>query len=169
MNWAAVIPGLIVLVLKVIGSTLFLQYFSEIFPPETFSDPPNATTRSSGTACPILWQFHGGRCYFFSTQEKAWNQSWDTCTQEDASLAVGTSRAKLDFLNSNTKFESYFVGLRYHHSDSKWRWVDGMELSADIAITRRPDFDCATVGFGRTLSPTLCDNAHRWVCEKPAQ
>uniref|UniRef100_A0A8C0WU93 Uncharacterized protein n=1 Tax=Castor canadensis TaxID=51338 RepID=A0A8C0WU93_CASCN len=46
MNWHVIISGLIVVVLKVVGMTLFLLYFSQIFGLSNDSFTP---TRSYGT------------------------------------------------------------------------------------------------------------------------
>ncbi|KAM5206078.1 C-type lectin domain family 5 member A [Hipposideros larvatus] len=112
MNWHMIISGLIVVVLKIVGTTLFLLYFPQIFGKGNDSFSPSGSngtvpptfrrgyvsampTESSGTVCPRRWDFHQGRCFFLSTSEMSWNQSRDYCETEASTLAIVNNPEKL--------------------------------------------------------------------------
>ncbi|XP_074172131.1 C-type lectin domain family 5 member A [Rhinolophus sinicus] len=112
MNWHMITSGLIVVVLKIVGTTLFLLYFPQIFGTNNDSFSPTGSygtvpqifgrdnisfspTESSGTVCPRSWDFHQGRCFFLSTFEMSWNKSKDNCEREESTLAIVNTPEKL--------------------------------------------------------------------------
>ncbi|XP_042104873.1 C-type lectin domain family 5 member A isoform X3 [Ovis aries] len=113
MNWHMIISGLIVVVLKIVGMTLFLLYFPQIFgenniifiPTESSGTVPqilgNGTvsftpTESYGTVCPKGWDFHQGRCFFLSKSELSWNKSMNFCKEKGSTLAIVNTPEKLE-------------------------------------------------------------------------
>uniref|UniRef100_A0A671FZX8 C-type lectin domain containing 5A n=1 Tax=Rhinolophus ferrumequinum TaxID=59479 RepID=A0A671FZX8_RHIFE len=121
MNWHMIISGLIVVVLKIVGTTLFLLYFPQIFGPSHESFSP---TGSYGTVCPRRWDFHQGRCFFLSTFEMSWNKSKDYCETEESTLAIVNTPEKLKFLQDITAAEKYFIGLLYQNAEKRWYWIN---------------------------------------------
>uniref|UniRef100_A0A8C3XCD5 C-type lectin domain containing 5A n=1 Tax=Catagonus wagneri TaxID=51154 RepID=A0A8C3XCD5_9CETA len=121
MNWHMIISALIVVVLKIVGVTLFLLYFPQIFGERNVSF---ISTESPGTVCPTGWDFHQGRCFFLSTSENSWNNSMNSCKERGSTLAIVNTPEKLKFLQNITGAEKYFIGLLYQHAEKRWRWIN---------------------------------------------
>ncbi|XP_037691922.1 C-type lectin domain family 5 member A isoform X2 [Choloepus didactylus] len=164
MNWHMIISGLIVVVLKIVGMTLFLLYFPQIFGKSSSFIP----TRSYGTVCPRGWDFHQGRCFFLSTAELPLNQSRDFCIAEGSNLAIVNTPEKLNFLHDIIGAEKYFIGLTYHPSEKKWRWINNSVFNGNITNQDKP-FNCVTIGLTKTFDAALCDVSYHWICEKNAK
>ncbi|XP_037691921.1 C-type lectin domain family 5 member A isoform X1 [Choloepus didactylus] len=184
MNWHMIISGLIVVVLKIVGMTLFLLYFPQIFgksssfiPTRSYGTVPTifrsttgsfSPTRSYGTVCPRGWDFHQGRCFFLSTAELPLNQSRDFCIAEGSNLAIVNTPEKLNFLHDIIGAEKYFIGLTYHPSEKKWRWINNSVFNGNITNQDKP-FNCVTIGLTKTFDAALCDVSYHWICEKNAK
>uniref|UniRef100_F6TFY6 C-type lectin domain containing 5A n=1 Tax=Equus caballus TaxID=9796 RepID=F6TFY6_HORSE len=121
MNWHMIISGLIVVVLKIVGMTLFLLYFPQIFAKSNVGFIPTENYR---TACPRGWDFNQERCFLLSTSELSWKKSRDFCETEGSTLAIVNTPEKLKFLQSITGAEKYFIGLLYQHAEKRWRWIN---------------------------------------------
>ncbi|XP_008581184.1 PREDICTED: C-type lectin domain family 5 member A [Galeopterus variegatus] len=168
MNWHMIISGLIVVVLKVIGMTFFLLYFSQIFGSSSLSPNNLMPTRSYGTVCPTGWDFHQGRCFFLSTSELSWNEGRDSCKKEGSTLAIVNTPQKLKYLQSITGAEKYFIGLTYQHAEKSWRWIDNSVFIGNVT-NHNQNFDCVTIGLTMTFDAALCDVTYRRICEKAAK
>ncbi|KAM9170418.1 C-type lectin domain family 5 member A-like isoform 1-T2 [Pangshura tecta] len=190
MNWQLVIPGLIILAIKLVGMSLFIVYFPQIFPTlgsqrmlnsttegnrpvsEIFSTDDSAenswsSTSSGRTDCPIRWTFQRGKCYFFSVQEKTWNASHRACSEANSSLVIINSKEELEFLHNNTKAEDYFIGLSVGGAEGRWKWTDNTELNTDIFMIPLNSDTTACVVIGLTVVGTIsCSVPNRWICEK---
>ncbi|KAM6201841.1 C-type lectin domain family 5 member A [Rhynchocyon petersi] len=170
MNWHMVISGLIVVVLKVAGMTLFLLYFPQIF---SRSNNGVVPTESSGTgsytpACPRGWIPHQRRCFLLSTAELPWQESKDACEAEGSALAVVNTPEKLTFLQDITGAEKYFIGLRYKPEEKSWRWINNSPFQGNIT-NHSQNFNCATMGLTKTFDSAFCETSYRWICEKKAK
>ncbi|KAM7180968.1 C-type lectin domain family 5 member A-like isoform 1-T3 [Macrochelys suwanniensis] len=192
MNWQLVIPGLIILAIKLVGMSLFIVYFPQIFPTlgsqrmlnyttegnrtvsqifSTDDSTENSTSSTSGgrTDCPIRWTFQRGKCYFFSVQEKTWNASQRACFEANSNLVIINSKEELEFLHNNTKAEDYFIGLSVRGTEGRWKWIDNTDLNTDIFILglNSDTSDCVVIGL--TVVGTIsCSVPNRWICEKKA-
>ncbi|XP_012576270.1 PREDICTED: C-type lectin domain family 5 member A [Condylura cristata] len=165
MNWHLVISGLIVMVLKIAGMTLFLLYFPKIFGESDVSITP---TGSSGTVCPQGWDFHEGRCFFLSASELSWNKSRDFCEAKGSTLAIVNKPEKLTFLQDITGAEKYFIGLLFQQAEKKWRWINKSMFTGNVT-NERQNFNCLTIGLTTTYDAASCDISYRWICEKAAR
>ncbi|KAF6275891.1 C-type lectin domain containing 5A [Rhinolophus ferrumequinum] len=188
MNWHMIISGLIVVVLKIVGTTLFLLYFPQIFGPSHESFSPTGSygtgnvfpqifgsdnisfspTESSGTVCPRRWDFHQGRCFFLSTFEMSWNKSKDYCETEESTLAIVNTPEKLKFLQDITAAEKYFIGLLYQNAEKRWYWINNSIFNGNVT-NHHQNFNCVTIGLTKTFDSALCDTEYRWICEKRAK
>ncbi|CAM4454205.1 unnamed protein product [Caretta caretta] len=192
MNWQLVIPGLIIVAIKLAGTPLFMVYFPQIFPTLGFQRILNSTTEGNRTVsqifstddspenskssttggrtdCPIRWTFQRGKCYFFSVQEKTWNASQRACSEANSSLVIINSKEELEFLHNNTKAEDHFIGLSIRGAEGRWKWIDNTEFNTDIFIIglNSDTSDCAVIGL--TVVGTIsCSVPNRWICEKKA-
>ncbi|XP_051857381.1 C-type lectin domain family 5 member A [Antechinus flavipes] len=213
LNWHTVISVFIVVTVKAVGTTFFLLYLPQIFPPvleenfnststersttvlwtspTTFEDnfkystteasrivPQTShvtsernsrylTTKNSRAVCPIRWDLHKGRCYFFSTNEGNWDDSRDQCMNEGATLAVINNIEEQKFLQDRAGVEIYFIGLRFQISLGSWQWIDGSEFLINH-LKHLPNFDCGTIGLDPDVDMASCETPHRWICEKRA-
>ncbi|XP_004430738.1 PREDICTED: C-type lectin domain family 5 member A isoform X1 [Ceratotherium simum simum] len=185
MNWHMIISGLIVVVIKIVGMTLFLHYFPQIFgksnvsfiPTESYGTVPqtfgssNASfipTESYGTVCPRGWDFHQGRCFFLSTSESSWNKSRDFCEGKGSTLAIVNTPEKLNFLQKITGAEKYFIGLLYQHAEKRWHWINNSVFNGNVT-NQYQDFNCVTIGLTKTYDAASCDINYHWICEKNAK
>nr|XP_020853774.1 C-type lectin domain family 5 member A isoform X3 [Phascolarctos cinereus] len=139
----------------------------QIFPPVLEESLNSTSTERSTTGCPIRWDLYKGRCYFFSTNEENWNNSHVRCSNEGATLAIINNTEEQKFLQERAGLEVYFIGLRYQHSQKRWKWIDGSGFQVNFT-NYVPHFDCATVGLSPTMDKSSCEISHRWICEKKA-
>uniref|UniRef100_A0A8C3X3Q8 C-type lectin domain family 5 member A n=1 Tax=Catagonus wagneri TaxID=51154 RepID=A0A8C3X3Q8_9CETA len=165
MNWHMIISALIVVVLKIVGVTLFLLYFPQIFGERNVSF---ISTESPGTVCPTGWDFHQGRCFFLSTSENSWNNSMNSCKERGSTLAIVNTPEKLKFLQNITGAEKYFIGLLYQHAEKRWRWINNSIFKGNVT-NQGHNFNCVTIGLTKTFDAASCDINYRWICEKSAQ
>ncbi|TFJ97745.1 C-type lectin domain family 5 member A [Platysternon megacephalum] len=54
MNWQLVIPGLIILAIKLVGTSLFIVYFSQIFSTDDSTENSWSSTSGGRTAVQLL-------------------------------------------------------------------------------------------------------------------
>ncbi|KAM4873765.1 C-type lectin domain family 5 member A isoform 1-T3 [Thomomys bottae] len=176
MNWHMIISMLLVVVLKVVGMTLFLLHFSQIFGSSNDSLIPTRNYATGHTihttcspsispVCPKDWDFHLGRCFFFSITESPWTNSRDDCVKKDSTLAVANTPEKLTFLQDIAGVEKYFIGLIYGAAEKKWHWIDYSEFNGNVT-NQNENFNCATIGLTKAFDAANCDISYRWICEK---
>ncbi|XP_005405456.1 PREDICTED: C-type lectin domain family 5 member A isoform X5 [Chinchilla lanigera] len=162
MNWHMIISVLIIVVLKAVGVTLFLLYFSQIFGNSTDSIIP---TRSYGTVCPPHWQnFHQIRCFFLSTSESTLDKSRDDCARRGSTLAIVDTPEKLRYLQDKANAEKYFIGLMYKPAEKKWHWINNSAFNGNVT-NENQNFNCVTIGLSTTFDAASCDVPYRWICE----
>ncbi|XP_061491057.1 C-type lectin domain family 5 member A-like isoform X2 [Rhineura floridana] len=159
MKWDCVVPLVVLLVIKLIGSSLFLLYFSQIL----FQEVPSKGI----TVCSTRWVPYDGKCYFFSALEKTWDESKKDCAQSNSHLAVVNSKTELMFLLNMTKSAEYFIGLTQRDPKGSWRWIDNTKFEPDLFNIQHKLFDCAVVGLD-IVSSMSCSAANRWICEEKA-
>ncbi|XP_025147477.1 C-type lectin domain family 5 member A isoform X8 [Bubalus bubalis] len=145
MNWHMIISALIVVVLKIVGMTLFLLYF-----------------------CPKGWDFHQGRCFFLSKSESSWNKSMNFCKEKGSTLAIVNTPEKMKFLQDITGAEKYFIGLLYQPVEKTWHWINNTKFNGNVT-NQGQNFHCVTIGLTKTYDAVSCDITYRWICEKKAQ
>ncbi|CAH7470310.1 C-type lectin domain family 5 member A isoform X2 [Phodopus roborovskii] len=162
MDRSMIISGLIIVVIKAVGMTLFLLYFSQIFAGNNEGIMP---TRSYGTACPTDWDFHQGDCFFFSTSESSWENGRDDCVARGSTLAIVDTAEKLKYLQDIADAEKYFVGLRRQSRERHWRWINNSAFSGNVT-NESQNFHCVTIGLTKTFDAASCDISYRWICEK---
>ncbi|XP_035942492.1 C-type lectin domain family 5 member A isoform X1 [Halichoerus grypus] len=184
MNWHMIISVLIIVVLKIVGMTLFLLYFPQIFgesqvnflPTESYGTVPqtigssnvsSVPRESSGTVCSRGWYFHRRRCFLLSPFELSWNKSSDFCKTEGSTLAIVDTPQKLEFLQDKTGAEKYFIGL-YQQAKNSWHWIDNSIFNGNVT-NQHQNFNCVTIGLTKTYDAAPCDINFRWICEKAAK
>ncbi|KAJ7335442.1 hypothetical protein JRQ81_013383 [Phrynocephalus forsythii] len=163
MNWNLLSQLVAILTIKLITSSLFLLYSSQIFQQSpTASDQHTYQHKNS---CHFGWDLFEGKCYFFSGIEKTWDESGENCAKSNSHLAVINNRAELMFLMRRTRSVYYFIGLTKIGSGEEWKWIDNTMYDPDIFHMSVTDFDCAVVGMN-VVSSTSCSVTNYWVCEE---
>ncbi|XP_060616839.2 C-type lectin domain family 5 member A-like [Anolis sagrei] len=160
MNWKLVSHLMTIAFIKLIGTSLFLFYFSQIF--HKASNTSNTTSKPEKD-CSIRWVPFDGKCYYFSAVEKTWDESKQDCAQSNSHLAIINNNAERIFLQNKTQNAHYFLGLTHK---GQWTWMDNTKFDPNIfKIFHMENSDCALVGFKR-FSSQSCSVSSRWICEE---
>uniref|UniRef100_A0A1A7X271 C-type lectin domain-containing protein n=2 Tax=Iconisemion striatum TaxID=60296 RepID=A0A1A7X271_9TELE len=130
----------------------------------------------SSQRCPSGWREINSRCYFLSTETKAWEESRQKCQSVGADLVVINNEQEQNALyrmNGN-QYLLFWIGL--HNTDGTLKWVDGSELNDTFWQNGQPSSDVANNEDCVEMyhqSPALanwndapCQNSRHWLCEK---
>ncbi|XP_033029864.1 C-type lectin domain family 5 member A-like [Lacerta agilis] len=185
MGWAHIAPGIILLLVKLTGTSLFLVFIPQIFPRGNFSFIPeeNHTEPLTTTNLPEVrvtiattvlipqkpptWERNGGSEYWFTEAKEVWFHCRYDCMQWSSDLVIINDRKELEFIQKKTTMGAYFIGLTYAVAQNKWLWTDGTELRNNLfAMRPKAEADeCATIAAGE-LKPVSCHQEHLCICEK---
>ncbi|KAJ7991857.1 hypothetical protein DPEC_G00288210 [Dallia pectoralis] len=161
---------------------------SDFLPEETKShlvSTPSANVRvpKGCELCANDWVFHGGKCYFFSTDLLNWTQSLDQCVSMDGHLVIINSQEEQTFLRSRS--EDLWIGLNDLETEGRWLWVDNTPLGQngmnswiewatgvtepDNSKDKDPSGEnCASLRYHRHMFGWVdvpCGELHAFVCE----
>ncbi|XP_009645651.1 killer cell lectin-like receptor subfamily G member 1 [Egretta garzetta] len=127
------------------------------------------TLRGRCQFCPAGWLWEAGRCYYFSSAKKSWEQSREDCCSRGAQLVTVRANTTLAFLVRTANMEVFHVGLKRDGLRSDWKWLDGTAVKGRFPIQRSTS---SFLACGRVsslgLSGGLCSEALSWVCERSA-
>lgn len=134
------------------------------FPPS--SEPLFASFPDSHAVpyCQERWVGYGGKCYYFSTEEKSWDASQRFCSSFNASLAGIDTQQEKDFVMRYAGLVEHWIGLR-RESGQPWKWVNGTQLKQQL-FEVRAEGDCAYVS-DIFVSSSRCYSVRNWICSKP--
>ncbi|KAJ7991858.1 hypothetical protein DPEC_G00288220 [Dallia pectoralis] len=158
---------------------------SEFLPEETKShlvSTPSANVKGC-ELCAKDWVFHGGKCYFFSTDLLNWTQSRDHCVSMDGHLVIINSQEEQSFLMSWS--EDLWIGLNDLKTEGQWFWVDNEPLGQNgmnfwiewDKTSKEPDNSKAKDPSGENCAAlhyyvqfpgwvdVSCGELHAFVCE----
>ncbi|KAL6466544.1 hypothetical protein MHYP_G00243480 [Metynnis hypsauchen] len=117
----------------------------------------------------------GSSFYFFSTEQKRWNESRQDCRERGADLVIINSREEQMFLINQKKAWNFWIGLTDTETENTWKWVDGQPLTDKFWRPEEPnDFggaeDCAVFtttveDSQRTWNDIPCSKRENWMCE----
>ncbi|XP_042310078.1 C-type lectin domain family 5 member A-like isoform X2 [Sceloporus undulatus] len=188
MDWWRAAPGIIVLLVKLTGTSLFFVFIPHTFPrgnisfiyEENWTEglhegmttfPARATSASAVKAQiplkPPKWERYRGSYYWFSEDIDVWLNSRMKCQKHNSDLVIITDRKELEFIYNKTTTMDYFIGLVYTGDGDTWLWFDDTEYKRTL-FTLNPngmENECATVRAGE-VRPTSCYQKSRWICEK---
>ncbi|XDV34821.1 hypothetical protein PO909_004933 [Leuciscus waleckii] len=141
----------------------------------------NLSKATGDSACPKDWEYHAGKCYYFSTNTLDWNKSQDTCISDGGHLVIINSREEQEFLMSfiTTKYKGRFwIGLTDEKKEDQWLWVDNTELSQSIRywygnepddwkVEYKTGEDCVIIIQAdlKSWSDAACSKSYRRICE----
>ncbi|XP_058029248.1 C-type lectin domain family 5 member A-like [Ahaetulla prasina] len=185
MNWQQVAPGVILLLVKLTGTSLFFVFFPQIFPKgnitsisaknsSVWSPSPEQTSSLSPlypttVRIPLKqprWERFRGHDYLFSEEKAMWLISQFDCKLIwKSDLVIISDTKELEFIINKTAMANYFIGLTYSESTKKWEWIDHKEHNVNLfPIKATVDKDCAAIGAD--VSPVSCYDEYNWICEK---
>ncbi|KAM6473087.1 C-type lectin domain family 5 member A-like isoform 2-T3 [Liasis olivaceus] len=186
MNWQQVAPGVILLLVKVTGTSLFFVFLPQIFPMGniTFTSKENysgwtPSLEQTSSLSPLLpttaqipltqprWERFRGNDYWFSEEKETWLISKATCRDWQSDLVIISDRKELEFMMNKTAMADYFIGLTYSEIKNKWVWTDNKELNLNLFPIKQGTMDeeCAAIRAGN-VSPVSCYQTFNWICEK---
>ncbi|KAK7125025.1 hypothetical protein R3I94_019169 [Phoxinus phoxinus] len=128
--------------------------------------------------CPKDWEYHAGKCYYFSKKTLDWTKSRDTCISDGGHLVIINSKDEQEFLTSiiTMKYkERFWIGLTDEKTEGQWLWVDNTELSLGYWHENEPDDwkveklgeDCVIIipADLKSWSDVACSKSFRRICE----
>ncbi|MBN3306650.1 CLC4F protein, partial [Amia calva] len=133
--------------------------------------------------CPVGWELNDGKCYFFSTDEKNWDESRDDCVRRGGHLAIIGTEEEQTFIKTQINGfmkvgkKKYWIGLTDAAAEGVWRWVDNTPLGKfRVWAQNEPDDwrgentsgeDCVTIEHEQWYDAS-CKHLLKRVCETRA-
>ncbi|XP_076422189.1 C-type lectin domain family 7 member A-like [Peromyscus maniculatus bairdii] len=116
--------------------------------------------------CQGRWSCCGENCYYFSEEEKTWDESETSCRYLGSHLAKIDNKEEQNFIQSQLKY-SYWVGLRKVGSQFQWVHQKDTKLSSDVEFytTHSTSAECGHLK-PKYLSNALCSRHFHYICEK---
>ncbi|XP_069058017.1 killer cell lectin-like receptor subfamily B member 1A isoform X2 [Pleurodeles waltl] len=130
----------------------------------------NSATVPPTPSCPLHWEQHGRKCYYFpgKTDEKSWSASHEDCSSRSSRLVVIEDEAELEHLTSKLTIQAW-IGLFITAAGWRWTWVNGSALNGNVfSVTGPADGGrCGAVNSG-SIASSSCTNSLFWICQKDA-
>ncbi|XP_034955147.1 asialoglycoprotein receptor 2-like [Zootoca vivipara] len=73
----------------------------------------------------LSWHEFLGSCYYYSEDEKQWEDARKFCITISSHLVIINSRSEQDFVVTKIKRTSVWIGLSDAVNEGAWQWVDG--------------------------------------------
>ncbi|XP_037060217.1 uncharacterized protein LOC114685854 [Peromyscus leucopus] len=107
------------------------------------------------------------KCYYFIMDNKRWSGCKQTCQNCSLSLLNIEDNDELKFLQLQIKPNSYWIGLSYITTESKWQWIgDGpSKLDMNTVKLNHNTGRCAFLSRTR-LDNDNCDQLYPCICKK---
>ncbi|OBS79821.1 hypothetical protein A6R68_21979 [Neotoma lepida] len=155
MNWNMIISGLIIVVIKVVGMTFFLLYWSPLQNTNHITYIHSVSISAPFLPTPQLRQ----------TVPKTGILIKGDASSSPPPNHLGKTAGMIKYLQDIAGAEKYFVGLRRQPGERKWRWVNNSAFNGNVT-NENQNFHCVTIGLTKTFDAVPCDNSYRWICEK---
>nr|XP_048288732.1 uncharacterized protein LOC125399297 [Myodes glareolus] len=109
----------------------------------------------------------GIKCYYFIMDNKHWNDCKLTCQDCSLSLLKIEDGDELKFLKYQITADTFWIGLSYEISKSKWQWIDNGPSNLDLMKLKllKENGYCAWLSF-RGIHEGDCGTKHPCICEK---
>ncbi|XP_058414777.1 T-cell surface glycoprotein YE1/48-like [Diceros bicornis minor] len=114
------------------------------------------------------WSCCGGKCYYFTTEQKDWKGCKQTCQSCSLSLLKIGDKYEQTFIQAQTHPDYYWIGLSYNEKESKWKWIDNDTSSGiNLTIMSLPPGreECVFLTSTR-IDNTDCSKTYNCICEK---
>ncbi|XP_063442527.1 perlucin-like protein [Mytilus trossulus] len=126
-------------------------------------------------ACPNRWLKYENKCYYFSDEEKTWDQARLTCEYNRSKLVEVGSSCENDFVKMTAAVydKSYWLDGSDRQSEGSWMWVSSLTkfAFADWYATEPSNHageNCfrITMHLDFQWGDALCSAQLRFICEK---
>lgn len=109
----------------------------------------------------------GIKCYYFIMDNKGWNDCKQTCQDCRLSYLKIDNDDELKFLKYHLTTSTFWIGLFYEVSKSKWQWIDNGASNLDLMKLKllNENGSCACLSF-RGIHEGDCGTKHPCICEK---
>ncbi|XP_016075153.1 PREDICTED: C-type lectin domain family 17, member A [Miniopterus natalensis] len=121
--------------------------------------------------CPEGWLPFEGKCYYFSTNTKSWDEARKFCQENYSHLVIISSIAEQNFVSkAHRSPRVHWLGLSDREHEGKWKWLDGSPVTLSFWEPEEPnnvnDEDCVSMNKGGTWNDLSCNKATYWICER---
>ncbi|XP_067467995.1 natural killer cells antigen CD94-like isoform X2 [Thunnus thynnus] len=170
---AAVILGLLCLVLLIGITVLFKLYTSVSLERDQLTEANKLRTNISESLCPEGWKRSRCSCYYKSTEMKSWDDSRADCKNRTADLVVINNKEEHEFLSELNESGAFWIGLqsvkiKEWPEEWAWKWVDGSTPSYtawEIDQSSTP-VNRSTVSINQNGKWIISNEPKQWICEK---
>uniref|UniRef100_A0A8D1MW86 C-type lectin domain-containing protein n=1 Tax=Sus scrofa TaxID=9823 RepID=A0A8D1MW86_PIG len=115
--------------------------------------------------CQGKWFCCGKDCYYFSKEEKSWDESAKLCRVLGSSLIKIDDQKEQLFIQSKINY-NHWVGLRRKGANHPWKWQDGSLLSKNLNFQESTsDAKCGSLK-SPNITPDICTREFHYICEK---
>lgn len=166
--------GLILLVLSLIGLSVFVRFLVQKLPIEKCSvaaqeNGTESTGRSAILECPRHWQPHRNKCLIISQISRPWTESLVACSMKEATLLIIENEEELRFVQNFIKGRQqlFFIGLNYVQTEMTWKWINGSILKSNLLRITGSEVEnsCALISHTEVFSDS-CSSDNHWICQK---
>ncbi|XP_039738633.1 C-type lectin domain family 17, member A [Pteropus medius] len=121
--------------------------------------------------CPEGWLLFEGKCYYFSTSTKSWDEARKFCQENYSHLVIISSIAEQNFVSkAHRSPRVHWLGLSDRDHEGEWKWLDGSPITLSFWDPEEPnnnyDEDCASMNKGGSWNDLSCNKATYWICER---
>ncbi|XP_057641548.1 early activation antigen CD69 [Chionomys nivalis] len=116
-------------------------------------------------SCQDEWVAYQRKCYFFSTATSSWALAQNSCSQDDATLAVIDSEKDMIFLKRHAGRQEHWIGLK-NEVNQTWKWANGKEFNRWFNLTGSER--CVSLN-STDIATEDCEKNLHWVCSKPSR
>ncbi|XP_032992263.1 CD209 antigen-like protein C [Lacerta agilis] len=121
---------------------------------------------------PLSWHAFLGSCYYYSADEKQWEDARKFCITISSHLVIINSKREQDFVVTKIKLTSVWIGLSDAVKEGAWQWVDGSKPTERFWRPGEPNNknnveDCAVLYKEGNWNDIACNLKVHFVCEKP--
>ncbi|XP_032203181.1 C-type lectin domain family 9 member A-like [Mustela erminea] len=111
------------------------------------------------------WHCCGKSCYYFSEEEKSWEESKKSCEVLSSRLMKIDNKAEQNFIQSKIRY-NYWIGLYKVGAKHPWKWLDGTPLSQTVNFQQNLlGIKCGHLKPS-TISTADCQKHFHFICEK---
>ncbi|XP_061469373.1 CD209 antigen-like protein C [Rhineura floridana] len=120
---------------------------------------------------PLSWHQFQGSCYYFSDNEKQWEDARTWCSTYNSHLVIINSKTEQDFVVKRIKLTSVWLGANDIQMEGNWHWIDGSPLGQRFWKPGEPNNvggheDCAVLHREGNWNDIACNREVHFVCEK---
>uniref|UniRef100_A0A8B9K570 C-type lectin domain-containing protein n=1 Tax=Astyanax mexicanus TaxID=7994 RepID=A0A8B9K570_ASTMX len=116
-------------------------------------------------ACPKKWEYHGGKCYFFSENRLNWTRSRDHCISIGGHLAIKSieEQVYIQLVQSKmmTDNDRFWIGLTDEQVETQWlHWLEKEPDNWTVILINPTGED-----YSDNWHDENCATLHKSVCE----